>query len=267
MKGTDRQSHLVSSFGPATRFSGSPAFTLIELLVVIAIIAILAALLLPALAAAKAKADRITCANNLKQFDLSTRLYIDDFNGLFPTCSDTVRWPATMVNYFKNTNLLVCPTDLRRCPPPIVDNAPVGPYASRAAYSADLAVRSYLMNGWNDVFPTQSAYDPREPYNMKESQLVRPVDTIIFGEKKHTANDDWMDLADGNDDAVNRVQYACHSRFLTPNTAGGSNYAFADGSVRYLKFGLSIWPIDMWAVTDASRMATAVPLSRITLGN
>ena len=116
-----------------------------------------------------------------------------------------------------------------------------------------------------DVFPIQSMKDPKEPYNMKESQLVRPVDTIVFGEKKHTAPDDWMDIL--GEDGADVAQYACHSKFLTPNTAGGSNYAFADGNVRYLKFGLSIWPIDMWAVTDASRTATAVPLGRITLGN
>ena len=87
----------------------SSAFTLIELLVVIAIIAILAALLLPALSAAKAKAHRASCLNNLRQITLATHLYADDSGGHLPFPNSFHSDPLGSGWLYNGTNNLAAP--------------------------------------------------------------------------------------------------------------------------------------------------------------
>ena len=231
--------------------TGRNAFTLIELLVVIAIIAILASMLLPALAKAKESGKRIACVNSLRQLGLSMQMYADDHDGLQPQRTINLpggRWPAALRDYYKDLKVLVCVSDL---------NPQSNPGANDIS---DKAPRSYILNGWNDYFEAQGMpFATLEGKKMAESAIGEPSDTVLFGEKLPESIHYYMDFMEidattltSND--FDQVDHDKHMR--TAQGSGGSNFAFADGSTRYLRHWGSVQPVNLWGLTETWRHTT-----------
>ncbi len=146
---------------------------------------------------------------------------------------------------------MVCPSD----PKPISQMSHPDP--------ADKADRSYLINAWNDYFSeviSNDNWSAIESYtvthSMPDSFMKKPTDTILFGEKESTSDHYFMDLLEpprGND--LDQVEQSRHMSGRTGQQggSGGSNFAFGDGSSRYLQAGKMLLPENLWAVTDKWR--------------
>ena len=227
------------------------AFTLIELLVVIAIVGVLAGLLLPVLGRAKEKGRRASCLSNLHQLNISLTVFTGDHDDVYPARTDQNRWPSQLQDYNLTTNLLLCPSD------------GLNPLSAGAGnpLSTDSAHRSYFINGWNDYFsellPSNAFWSVYMNGNystgMRCVNVVHPSETIIFGEKKTSYGDFYMDFYEtvGND--LERLEQGRHGTEPPTPGVGGSIYAMCDGSARFMRYYTSLNPLNLWADSDADR--------------
>jgi prepilin-type processing-associated H-X9-DG protein len=203
-------------------------------LVVIAVIAILATLLLPALSGSKASSKRIQCVSNLRQMGIAADLYVDDNSGSYPIAYDyqqeggvtySACWDLTTVYGTPNTviagSLWQGQTilQIQQCPS----------FTGAADWLAD----PYTGYNYNTSYIGHGQYESI-PEPAKDSDLLHPSRTVLFGDGQYAAGADkfmrapWPNT--GDQDFVGR--WSGTQGFRHQNL---SNAGFCDGHAESLR--------------------------------
>ena len=253
-----------SNFADPQRGRNLRGFTLIELLVVIAIIAVLAAMLLPALARAKQKANQVVCLNNLKQWGLALTLYADDHDQFFPATRETnyVATPDhnpvwTEMYAVEMQNLSGGGSTGRaawfNALPPYVSGLPLWKYGANASSVANFVNGRSIFNcptaaatprnpnlDPDPYFSTAFHYGinarinypspPETPFKL--TSAANPSAFVVFSEQRaHTSETPYF----GKNTSDVSSSYSFTTRFSGRHNAGG-NIVFGEGHAAWFRY-------------------------------
>ncbi len=217
-----------------TKTSRQSAFTLIELLVVISIIGILAAILFPVFGRARENGRRASCQSNLKQMGLATAQYLQDYDERYMLHAHIVGGVQVSASWFVHLQPYIKSEQVFQCP----SNA----------------------GGETDVYPNNSGapIDPKTDYiqnglfvhAVHSAKIATPAQQIYAAERERNYDVEdyhpWPEPTNANQPEWNNVHKTIH--------LGGSNFLFADGHVKWLRWENTLKP----AVTVTQNGNTAV---------
>jgi hypothetical protein len=185
---------------------------------------------------------------------MAVMMYADDRDGYYPMrmgsgpftlsgggkafakAASSNIWPLQLQPYYAETKILYCPSDVAN-----PEN-----FGNSSPFTALSAKRSYIFNGFNDYF--KGDFNGKA---MPESAVTQASETVLFGEKDGKDSGHWwMDYYNGDD--YLELDQSKHMKGAN-GSGGGSVYAFADGSARFLKFGQSLSPVNLWFVDEDLR--------------